>query len=118
MPPLQLPRLDHDRAFGRRAGEQRFERGQEIAALRVDPDRPAAAEHRHRIGLVGQALGTAGERVAFDPDEAERVGVNADQLAHDGSRAFVGQSFVDPVHEEELARPKAGDRCSRLRLGC
>ena len=98
---LELSRLDDDRAVGRRPGEQRLERRQEIAPLRVDPDRAGAAEHRDRIGFVGERAGIARDRVALEAHEPQRVRVGADQLANDGLHPLVRKSLVLAVDQVE-----------------
>ena len=93
--------LDDDRAVRRRAGEQRLERGQEVAPLRVDPDRPVAAEHRDRIGLIGKDAGIARDRIALEAHKAHRVRIVADAAANDGLHPFVREPLVEPVNEAE-----------------
>ena len=69
--------------------------------MRVDPDRPSAAEHRDRIGLVGERAGIARDRVALEAHKPQRVRVALDQIANDGLHPLVRKSLVRPVHQVE-----------------
>ena len=70
---LQRAGFDDDRAVARGRPENRLERGNKRPALRLDPNRPPAAEQRNGIGLVGKARGIIGKRVAADPHKLKRV---------------------------------------------
>src|SRR6202041_597680 len=77
------------------------ERGQEIASLRVDPDRPVAAEHRDRIGFIGKDARIAHDRIALEAHKAHPVRIVADTAANDGLHPFVRKSLVEPVNQIE-----------------
>ena len=83
------------------AREQWLERRQEVASLRVDPDRPVAAEHRDRISFVGKDPRVARDGVALEAHKPHRVRIVADAAANDGFYPFVRKALVEPVNEVE-----------------
>src|SRR5262249_17720307 len=107
--------LDDNRAILRRLDEQRGERGQQIPRLRVDPDHPRAPEHRNCIGLIGKKARIERDSVAFEPYEAQRVGIALEGIERDRPRTLMSESLVKPVNEKKTEvfwRPS--NKCVRV----
>ena len=96
--------LDDDPAIGRRRGENRFDRGREIAAAGLDPHRALAAEQRHGVRLLGEPRRLGGERVAFKPHQRERVVHVRDRGVDELFRALVHEARVGAEHQHDRLR--------------
>ena len=98
---FQRSRLDDDRAIDRRPREQRRQRRQQIARLRLDPHGARAAEHRHRIDFVGERAGIARHGVAVETRQQQRIGGALQRRADQRLDALVDEPFVGAMNEEE-----------------
>ena len=85
------------------AAEHALDRRGEIAAARLDPNRAAAAEQRHRVGLLDQPLRLVGERIAFDAGEREGVAGIVDRAGDECVDALAHEAGIGSVYQDDRA---------------
>src|SRR6202040_1034985 len=98
---LQPASFDDDRAIAWGRPENRLERGDKCLALRLDPNRPPAAEQRNSIGLVGEPRRIIGKLVAADPDKLKRVLRIVDRARNNFPRPLRDKPGVGSKHKVE-----------------
>ena len=108
---LQRAGFDDDRAIAWGRPENRLERGNKCLALRLDRNRPPAAEQRNGIGLVGEARRIIGKLVAADPDKLKRVLRIVDGVRNNFPRPLGDKPGVGSKHKVQInMRRRAGEK--------
>ena len=91
--------LDHDQRVGERHVEHRGHCRREVARARLHPDGALASEQSDGAGLVGKPRRIAGDDVAVEPDELERVRRIVDDTRRRRFRALGDQPRVRAIEQ-------------------
>ena len=103
----QLAGFDHDAAILQRRICQRVDAAGETARAGADADRAAAAEQRHRHGLVDQPRRLGGKLVPVQPHQRKWIVGIVDRGSQQRIGAFTHEAGIGTV-EQDNGAPRIG----------